>query len=120
MTAKDQWEKDPTSIITKAVRGMLPKNKTRLHRLDKLKVFPEAEHPFNDFDLVPFVPAPRQLRDQGLGWSMPLGFEPVNPDRYGFRVMTMGQGARGEARPDVDIGDLLTAEERAQLEKIKA
>lgn len=99
---------------------MLPKNKTRLHRLDKLKVFPESEHPFTDFDLVPFVPPPRRLRDQSLGWPMPAGFEPVNPDRYGFRVMTMGQGARSEARPDVDIGDLLTAEERARLEKANA
>jgi hypothetical protein len=39
--------------------------------MDKLKVFPEAEHPFEGFPLVPFVPPPRRLQDRGLGWPMP-------------------------------------------------
>lgn len=37
-------EKDPTVVIQKAVKGMLPKNKLAAGRLARLKVFPGAEH----------------------------------------------------------------------------
>ena len=55
-TAIDQWDRDPTKILKDAVKGMLPKNKTQVYRLEKLKIFPEAEHPFTDFDLVSCSP----------------------------------------------------------------
>lgn len=51
-TAIDQWDRDPTKILKDAVKGMLPKNKMQVHRMEKLKIFPEAEHPFTDFNLV--------------------------------------------------------------------
>ncbi|MGH7240137.1 MAG: 50S ribosomal protein L13 [Candidatus Saccharimonadales bacterium] len=37
-------EDDPTSVITHAVRGMLPVNKLRPQRLERLKVYGGAEH----------------------------------------------------------------------------
>ena len=36
--------KDPTEILRRAVKGMLPKNKLRMKRLNKLKLYPDAEH----------------------------------------------------------------------------
>jgi large subunit ribosomal protein L13 len=43
-TMAEQMEKDPTSIIFKAVRGMLPDNKLRPGRLERLKIYEGAEH----------------------------------------------------------------------------
>jgi large subunit ribosomal protein L13 len=43
-TMAEQQEKDPTSIIYKAVRGMLPNNKLREQRLARLKIYAGAEH----------------------------------------------------------------------------
>lgn len=139
-TAREQWERDPTQLLVHAINGMLPKNKSRAARLEKLKVFPEATHPYADLPLVPYVPRQRQLRDQQLGWPLPAGFAPVNPERYKFRVMTSPalQGGRLRAgpnaggtgrsssaggaaaappggRPEVSFDDLLTAEERRLL-----
>lgn len=37
--AVDQWERDPTRILRDAVEGMLPKNKTQVYRMEKLKVW---------------------------------------------------------------------------------
>lgn len=37
-------EKDSTQIITKAIRGMLPVNKLRAGRLERLKVYTGSEH----------------------------------------------------------------------------
>ncbi|KAJ1842993.1 54S ribosomal protein L23, mitochondrial [Coemansia sp. RSA 2703] len=39
-------EKDSEKIIEKAVSGMLPKNKLRKVRLERLMIFPEGEHPY--------------------------------------------------------------------------
>ncbi|MDE3270261.1 MAG: uL13 family ribosomal protein, partial [Pseudomonadota bacterium] len=36
--------KDPTEVLRRAVKGMLPKNKLRTKRLNKLKLYPDAEH----------------------------------------------------------------------------
>jgi len=44
-TAKELLEKHPTDLITKAVKGMLPKNKIGRAQLKKLKVYAGAEHP---------------------------------------------------------------------------
>ena len=40
----EQHQKDPTSIIYKSVRGMLPDNKLRPARLARLKIYEGAEH----------------------------------------------------------------------------
>ncbi|MDO5480952.1 MAG: 50S ribosomal protein L13 [Candidatus Saccharibacteria bacterium] len=37
-------EKDPSRVITQAVKGMLPKNKLTAPRLTRLRVFAGAEH----------------------------------------------------------------------------
>ncbi len=44
-TARDLLEKHPTDLVTKAVKGMLPKNKIGRAQLKKLKVYAGAEHP---------------------------------------------------------------------------
>ena len=41
---EEQRQKDPTVLIQKAVRGMLPDNKLRPQRLQRLKVYASAEH----------------------------------------------------------------------------
>jgi large subunit ribosomal protein L13 len=43
-TLAEQRAKDPTKVITEAVRGMLPANKLRPERLKRLKVYPGSEH----------------------------------------------------------------------------
>ncbi len=44
-SAKELLEKHPTDLITKAVKGMLPKNKLGRAQLKKLKVYAGSEHP---------------------------------------------------------------------------
>jgi large subunit ribosomal protein L13 len=44
LTMREQLAKDPTSVVVKAVRGMLPVNRLRDARLDRLKVYAGAEH----------------------------------------------------------------------------
>jgi large subunit ribosomal protein L13 len=44
MTMRDKLAKDPTSIILHAIRGMIPVNKLRDARLDRLKIYGGAEH----------------------------------------------------------------------------
>lgn len=41
---RHQMDKDPTHVITHAIRGMLPVNKLRDARLARLKVYAGAEH----------------------------------------------------------------------------
>lgn len=41
---KDKMAKDSTEVIVKAIRGMLPVNKLRADRLDRLKVYAGQEH----------------------------------------------------------------------------
>ncbi|HJQ09337.1 MAG TPA: 50S ribosomal protein L13 [Candidatus Saccharimonadales bacterium] len=43
-TMRDKLAKDPTSIVFQAVRGMLPVNKLRGGRLDRLKIYAGSEH----------------------------------------------------------------------------
>ncbi len=43
-TLNELMAKDPTQVITKAVRGMLPVNKLRDERLKRLKVYVDADH----------------------------------------------------------------------------
>ena len=44
-SARELLEKHPTRLITKAVKGMLPKNKLGRAQLKKLKVYAGPEHP---------------------------------------------------------------------------
>ncbi len=46
LSFKQMMAKDPRQVIISAVRGMLPKNKLRKQRLQRLKVFPQADHPY--------------------------------------------------------------------------
>ena len=43
-TLQEKLDKDPTEVVIKAVRGMLPVNKLRADRLLRLKVYPGADH----------------------------------------------------------------------------
>lgn len=43
-TMKEKMESDPTHAIFHAVRGMLPVNKLRDARLDRLKIYADASH----------------------------------------------------------------------------
>jgi large subunit ribosomal protein L13 len=43
---KDLQVKDSTEPIRKAISGMLPKNRLRQVRLDRLKIFEGSEHPY--------------------------------------------------------------------------
>lgn len=43
-TLKEQMVKDPTAAVAKSIRGMLPVNKLRPGRLDRLKVYAGSEH----------------------------------------------------------------------------
>lgn len=47
----------------------------------KLRIFPDAEHPFQEHArLVPWQPPPRALRVKRPLWDLPEGFEPLNPE----------------------------------------
>ena len=39
------YERDPNNLIRRAVRGMLPKNRTRRHLMDRLKTYGSEVHP---------------------------------------------------------------------------
>lgn len=43
-TLQDQMDADPTVVIMKAVRGMIPVNKLRPDRLARLKIYAGTEH----------------------------------------------------------------------------
>jgi large subunit ribosomal protein L13 len=43
-TFTEQMEKDPTEVIRQAIRGMLPVNKLRDGRLERLKIYVDADH----------------------------------------------------------------------------
>lgn len=57
ITLKDKLEKDPASVITHAVAGMLPKNKLSAEMLKNLKVFAGSEHSHE-----PQKPTPVEIR----------------------------------------------------------
>ncbi|OBZ83866.1 54S ribosomal protein L23, mitochondrial [Choanephora cucurbitarum] len=46
ITFEKLQQKDPAEPIRKAVSGMLPKNRLRQVRLDRLKIFEGSEHPY--------------------------------------------------------------------------
>ncbi len=48
ITLKQLMAKDPRQVIYRAVRGMLPKNRLRKKRLNRLKIFVDNHHKFSD------------------------------------------------------------------------
>ncbi|HSW37192.1 MAG TPA: 50S ribosomal protein L13 [Candidatus Saccharimonadales bacterium] len=40
----EQMQKDPATVILKAIRGMLPVNKLRAARLERLKIYVDDQH----------------------------------------------------------------------------
>jgi large subunit ribosomal protein L13 len=44
-TPEDRMKKDPTLILSEAIRRMLPKNKLARKMLDKLKIYVGPDHP---------------------------------------------------------------------------
>jgi large subunit ribosomal protein L13 len=44
VTLGDKLAKDPTDVLLRAIRGMLPVNKLRDGRLDRLKIYAGVEH----------------------------------------------------------------------------
>lgn len=86
ITAKELWRRDPTEILRRTVYGMLPKNNLREARMRKLRIFPGPQHPFAGVELMPWEMPPRKLQEKGLGWLIPQGFEPVNPQAYAQRI----------------------------------
>jgi large subunit ribosomal protein L13 len=51
-TLGELLSKDSRKVIRFAVSGMLPKNKLRKQRLKRLKIYPGADHPYQDKKLV--------------------------------------------------------------------
>lgn len=47
-TLAELLEKDPKKAIYLAVKNMLPKNKLRKKRLQRLKIFVDEDHPYED------------------------------------------------------------------------
>ncbi|KAF6266808.1 mitochondrial ribosomal protein L13 [Scenedesmus sp. NREL 46B-D3] len=129
ITARELWRRDPTEILRRTVYGMLPKNNLRDARMRKLRVYAGPQHPFSGVELLPWHAPPRKLQDKGLGWQLPQGFEPMNPEAYaqrmrGSRLVQQGgqqqqqQLEAGQAATDDSSGhglagfeELLTAEE---------
>jgi large subunit ribosomal protein L13 len=53
-TAETRREKDPTLIVSEAVRRMLPKNKLGRKMLSKLKIYAGTDHPHQAQDPQPY------------------------------------------------------------------
>lgn len=58
---KQLMTQNPTVILRKAVSGMLPKNKLRDRRLERLHIFPDDDHPYEanlykDYTRLPISP----------------------------------------------------------------
>ena len=47
-TYNQMMKKDPKQIIQLAIKGMLPKNKLRAPRLNRLKIFTNNQHPYTE------------------------------------------------------------------------
>ena len=50
-------------IIKRAVKGMIPKNKHRLVRMDRLKLFDGDDHPYKD-NLIAFADENPDMRNK--------------------------------------------------------
>ena len=54
ISAINLWEKQPEAILKKAVQRMMPKSALGKRMLDKLKLYPGAEHPHQAQQPLPF------------------------------------------------------------------
>ncbi|KAK9916633.1 hypothetical protein WJX75_005148 [Coccomyxa subellipsoidea] len=112
-TAKKEFEGDPTSILRRAVYGMLPKNKLRKERARKLRIYPGEEHPFADHpDLVPWDMPPRKRRIREALFELPEGYKPLNPTVYRKRF--------GHMLPAGDMSCLFEGEEKSVIPSAKS
>ncbi len=53
ISAEALLKKNPTALVEKAVKGMMPKNKLNRQALNKLKVYVGAEHPHQNHNPQP-------------------------------------------------------------------
>lgn len=53
ISAEALLQKNPTALVEKAVKGMMPKNKLNRKALDKLKVYAGPEHPHQNHNPQP-------------------------------------------------------------------
>ena len=77
-TALEQWKEDPTFIVHKAVYNMLPRNNLRKRWTEKLFVFRDEEHPFQDPNQFPLRSDPIPPRSRAAAQSMG-GLVSANP-----------------------------------------
>lgn len=66
---RDVFKRDPTEVLRRAVRGMLPKNRLRDKRLDRLKIFPGDSHPYGaniakSYEQIPQMETTIRVSDQ--------------------------------------------------------
>jgi large subunit ribosomal protein L13 len=61
---RDQLDRQPTEVLRKAVKGMLPRNKIARQQLTKLKIYAGPEHPHE-------AQAPIPLFTSGTGTATP-------------------------------------------------
>lgn len=82
-SAERVHELDPGDVLRRAVNGMLPKNLLRKPRDRKLRIFPDADHPFqNHPQLLHWQMPPRKLRVKEPLFVLDPGSEPMNPVAY--------------------------------------
>lgn len=112
MTAREVWRRDPTAILTRAVEGMLPKNNLQRDRLRKLRVFPGPDHPYGQLHMEPWAMPPKQLEDHKLGWAMPQGLEPMNPEAYARRMRGARRVAGGGQQQQLAAGGAASPDEQ--------
>jgi large subunit ribosomal protein L13 len=53
-TLREQLERQPTEVLRKAVKGMLPRNRLARQQLTKLKIYAGPEHPHEAQAPTPF------------------------------------------------------------------
>jgi len=53
-TLREQLQRQPTEVLRKAVKGMLPRNRLARHQLTKLKIYAGPEHPHEAQAPAPF------------------------------------------------------------------
>ena len=60
--ARDMMEREPDTVLFRAVNGMLPKNRLRKHRLARLRIFPDTEHPYEQNIRKSYESFPQRIR----------------------------------------------------------
>jgi large subunit ribosomal protein L13 len=69
---REQLDRQPTEVLRKAVKGMLPRNRLARQQLTKLKIYAGPEHPHE-------AQAPTPLLDSGSVKSPPVDAASVKP-----------------------------------------